>query len=239
MKSRDVCEVAKRAGLSEFGKIYYRLKSGDWRYNVGFWLEDKGWWSFDCLGFVHCMVNGFSGAKKLGGGAVMDDFVTRTTEYETITNYCTGLSTDFSKIIPGECLYMPGHVGLYIGECEPFEDGRIYNAAECCYSSFGGGGMLTWVDPDGTRRNHRGGEQAEYGGYWTVHGKFTRVDYTDQQEPIPEPSTSMSPERKLSLVNDVFVGKYGNNPYRQEKLTELYGYDVYRDVQDIINILYK
>lgn len=232
MKSNDLCQTAIQAGLSQFGRIKYRT-GNDWRYNVGLWTGDH--WSFDCLGFVHCMVNGFCGDKsKLGGGAVMDKFVTNCTEIQTLNDYCYDVSSDFSSIKPGELLYMNGHVGLYVGDVQPFGDGRIFNVAECCYSSFGGGGMLTYVQDNGLRYNHRNGSNA---GYWEKHGKFYRVDYTDIPEPI-EPD-EITPQDKLNIVNDVFIGAYGNDPYRSEKLIALYGNDVQRTVQDIINLLYR
>lgn len=234
MRSLDICSTARRAGLSEFGPIKYR--TGDsWQHNVMLWCGN--WWSCDCLGFVHTMVNGFVGDRsKLGGGAVMDSFVTNADEWTTLNSYCYDVSGNFSNLVPCELLYMSGHVGLYIGDCEPFGDGRIFNVAECCYSSFGGGGMLTYVDRDGARLNHKNGSGA---GYWVKHGKFYRVDYTDQEEPQPEPEPEITPADVLDIANDVFIGVYGNNPQREQKLTELYGREVYRKVQDIMNILYR
>lgn len=232
MKASELCVTAKRAGLGEFGPIKYRTKKGDWRYNVGLWTGEH--WSMDCLGFVHTMVNGFCGNKsQLGGGAVMDEFVTNTTEPETFYNYCYDQSYNFNKLIAGELLYMPDHVGLYIGDCEPFNDGRIFNVAECCQSSFGGGGMLTYVSPTGTRYNHKRGVSA---GTWTAHSKFYRVDYTEEEV---TPIIEVDPATVLNIVNDTFIGVYGNNPLREREITKKYGHDVYRKVQDIINILYR
>ena len=233
MKSLEICKTATRAGLSDYGTIKYRT-GDDWRYNVMLWTGDH--WSCDCLGFVHTMVNGFCGDRsKLGGGAIMDKFVTGTTEPETLWDHCHDQSQDFQETIPCELLYMPGHVGLLIPECEPFNDGRIFNAAECCKNSFGGGGMLTYVTENGMRLNHRNGSSA---GYWTYHAKFDRVDYTDQEQPEPLPE-GLSPADILSLAEDVFVGTWGNNPERQEKLIARYGTKVHRQVQDIMNILYR
>ena len=116
MKSLEICDTAMKAGLSDFGKIKYRT-GDDWRYNVMLWTGDH--WSCDCLGFVHTMVNGFCGDRtKLGGGAVMDSFVTNATENVTLWDYCYEQSQDFRNKIPGELLYMSGHVGLLIPETE-------------------------------------------------------------------------------------------------------------------------
>ena len=228
MKASELCFTAREAGLSKFGRIKYK---NVYPYNVGYWNGE--YWTFDCLGFVHCMVNGFTGDKtKLGGGAVMDRFVTNAPEKDTLYEYCYDQSYNFNNIKKGELLYMDGHVGLYVGDYEPFEDGRIFNVAETCYSSFGGGGMLTYVSPTGTRLNHKGGVTA---GAWEQHAKFYRVEYDDDII-IP---TQVTPQDIMNIANDTFIGKYGNNPERENKITSLYGADTYRKVQDIMNILYR
>ena len=64
-------------GISKYRKDDTETNYG-WEYNVGKW-ENNSWHS-DCLGFVHIAVNGFKGDKtKLGGGAIMNDFVYSTT----------------------------------------------------------------------------------------------------------------------------------------------------------------
>lgn len=233
MKASDLIITARKAGLREYGVINY---DNHYPYNVMKWNYAEQCWTCDCLGFVHTLINGFCGDRSiLGGGAVMDDFVCYSDEITTITQYCYDQSSDFNIIDPGEILYMPGHVGLYIGECEPLGDGRKFNVAECCYSSFGGGGMLTWVDADGLRRNHKNGATA---GYWTRHGKCVRVEY-DIDDPDDREEPEFTPQEILTAVNETFAGAYGNNPYRKDKLTDKFGETGYRKVQDIINILYR
>lgn len=235
MKASSLVEVARTAGLGGYGKIKY---DNDYPNNVMKYHYAEKYWTCDCLGFVHTMINGFCGnIDVLGGGAYMDDFVNYSDEKTTIYKYCTDISDDFYDILAGEILYMHGHVGLYIGECEPFGDGRKFNVAECCYSSFGGGGMLTWVDSDGTRRNHKNGSTA---GAWELHGKCARVEYDiPQNETVEETDKKLTPQDILNLVNETFAGVYGNNPDRQHNLTNAYDYETYRKVQDILNIIYR
>lgn len=235
MKASDLIITARQAGMGYFGKIRY---NNSYPYNVMFYHAEDKTWSCDCLGFVHTLINGFCGNINFnpGGGAVMDDFVNYSDEETTIYKYCKNVTSDFTVLLPGEILYMRGHVGLYIGNCEPFHDGRIFNVAECCYSSFGGGGMLTYVDPDGTRRNHKNGSTA---GSWLKHGECIRVEYDVTTEDPEEETPILTPQDILNIVNETFVGSYGNNPERQNKLTEMYGTDTYRKVQDILNLIYK
>lgn len=236
MRASELCLTAYQAGLSQYGKIKY---DNSYPNNVMKFHYAENCWTADCLGFVHTMVNGFAGNRdELGGGAVMDDFVLMSDEYTTLTKHCYNQSGDFNYLTPGEFLYMPGHVGLYIGDHEPFNDGRVFNVAECCYSSWGGGGLLSYVDTFGIRKNHKNGSSA---GNWTQHAKFYRVDYSDADQIIPNPDTgfNMTPAEVLNVVNDTFVGVYGNNPEREETLVKKYGKTVHRQVQDILNILYR
>lgn len=229
MKASKICEIATNTALGNYGKVMYRNGSAyipDYRYNVMLWVNNA--WHCDCLGFVHTMVNGFTGDKsKLGGGAVMDNFVLNSDEYTTLTKYCKEASNNFKSIVKGEFLYMSGHVGLYIGEIKPFKDGRVFNTAECTLA-FGGGAMLTYVDNSGRRYNHKGGTQSAA---WEKHAKFSAVDYSTDK--------TLKPLEIIDIVKDVLNGKYGNNPKRQETIAKKYGEKIYRKVQDIINILFS
>lgn len=235
MKASELCLTGYKAGLSEFGKIKY---DNTYPNNVMKYHYAEGFWTCDCLGFLHTLINGFCGNKnQLGGGAVMDDFVNYSNEQTTIYKYGYDVSGNFKNIIPAEMLYMDGHVGLYIGDHIPFNDGRVFNVAECCCNSFGGGGMLTYVDPDGTRRNNKGGYSA---GYWEKHAKCVRVDYDDADIIIPDSDkVILTPADILNITNDTFIGVYGNNPEREETLIKQFGVTAHRQVQDILNILYR
>ena len=71
--------------------------------------------AFDCVGMVKGILWGFTGkADSVYGGAAYEsngvpDFGTG------IIDKCSDVSKDFSKIVPGELLWMSGHVGIYIG----------------------------------------------------------------------------------------------------------------------------
>lgn len=226
---QTLSERAKKLALGQYGATRY---NNGYPYNVGFWNGNT--WSFDCLGFVHTIINGFDGDRSvLGGGAVMDDFVLATPEYNTIYDYCTDISNNFGHLIPGEILQNSGHVGLYIGEYIPFSDGRVFNTAECT-NAFGGGVILTYVDQYGQRYNHKGGVSGVKP--FTLHGKCVRVVYGDT--PTPEPVPELTPKQILDVCNDVLLGNYGTDPQRKEALISEYGGKMQRKVQDIINLLY-
>ena len=227
---KTLIERAKNVALGNYGGTRY---NNSYPYNVGYWNGDK--WSFDCLGFVHTIINGFIGDKSvLGGGAVMDNFVLACSEYSTIYDYCTDVSENFGKLTPGEILQNPGHVGLYIGDYSPFSDGRVFNTAECT-TAFGGGVILTYVDSNGQRYNHKGGVSGVKP--FVVHGKCIRVIYGDT--PSPEPAKKLTPTDVLDICYDVNKGNYGTGDNRKNKLIVEFGETVQRKVQDVMNILYR
>lgn len=182
-KAVDVAETAFKMATDVFGLSKYRKNDttdygGDYRWNVGWWKD--GYWHSDCLGFVHIVVNGFTGDKdKLGGGAVMDDFVLASDEYKTLHTYCSKRGGYPVKALkPATLLQNSGHVGLYIGEHE--YNGKTYNTAECTLA-LEKGWLLTWVDlSTGARYSYKGGAKLATG--WDAWGEFDRLDYTEQKE---------------------------------------------------------
>lgn len=229
-------ERAIKLAWGDYGPTSY---NNDYPYNVGKWDGSK--WSFDCLGLVHTITNGFIGDKtKLGGGAVMDDFVNYTNEIATL-NTCT-YKSKFNGVEPKKMslLYKSGHVGFYIGEHKVLRangDTDIYNAVECT-TAWGGGVLFSWVDiRNGYRYNKKGGELRSL---WDYHGELSRINYIDKEpdpvpQPEPKPVIELTPAEKLGIAIDIINGKYGNNPKRREVLAASYGTDVAIQIQELVN----
>ncbi len=178
-KASEVCDIAIKAAEGYFGPTMYRGGSDDggYRSNVGEWWN--GCWHWDCLGFVHTVVNGFVGNRNLlGGGAVMDDFVNMSSEYTTLTKYCSKRGRfPVSGLLPGSLLEMhdvDGHVAFYVG------DHGYYNTCECT----GGGVRKSWTDlSTGNCYNSSSGGFRQTFENW---GEFDRVDYDGAgPEPVP------------------------------------------------------
>lgn len=172
---------------------------------------------FDCI----CLIKGLlwnwnADTKAIYGGADykandVPDFGT-----ESMLNYCTDVSDDFSKLEPGEVLWMEGHAGIVISdklaiECTPiWKDGVQITAI----------GNVGKVEGYPTRT-------------WKKHGKLKFVDYT-KPEPIPvvpEP-TPVEPEPKSEfkvgdrVVPIELVNYTGTRLVRYDKyyfITELKG----------------
>lgn len=223
LKSLKIVDTAIKAAKGSYGASMYRGGSdnGGYRSNVGEWWNGR--WHSDCLGFVHIMINGFTGDKtKLGGGAKMDDFVNNSDEYTTLTKYCShrGVfpATSLKKCSLLEMHVKAGHVGLYIGEYN-----GVYNYAECT----GGGWQFGWVDlKTGWTYNKKGGSK-KHSVPFENWGEFVtaRVDYSDQKTPTPAPAKTY--KTVDDVVAGIINGDFGSGDTRKEK--------IYRYFQDLVN----
>ena len=108
-----------------------------------------------------CELSGNTAANY--GGAVYGSNGVPDVSADGMIARCKDVTTDFTRITPGEALWLPGHIGLYIGsglcvECTPaFEDGV----------------QVTFVW-------NLGGEKPYPGRVWQKHGKLHWVDYAGE-----------------------------------------------------------
>ena len=115
---------------------------------------------FDCVCFIKGLLWGWSGdASQVYGGAGYAVNGVPDIGEDAMIAKCSGVSTDFSRIEVGEAVWMPGHIGIYIGdglavECTPSWKNCVQvTACNCAKSGY-------------NRRN------------WTKHGKLPYVSYT-------------------------------------------------------------
>lgn len=96
-------------------------------------------------------------------------------------SYCSDVSDDFSELVPGELLLMPGvHMGIYVGELGEWTyEKKQYNVIEFTSDSIIGSGCRpSYVDSQG-RRFSIDGRQSRF---WSVHGKFNGFSYEEPEE---------------------------------------------------------
>lgn len=86
-----------------------------------------------------------------------------------LIEWCKDVSEDFKNIPDLDMLITPkeDHVGIYIGDRT--WNGYYFNVAECTPKTdyMIGGCLLSYVDEQGRRFNHKGGKQL---GSWAKHG---------------------------------------------------------------------
>lgn len=118
--------------------------------------------AFDCVGLIKGILWGWSGKlDKVYGGAKYASNGVPDLGADTMITKCSGISTNFSGILPGEMLWKEGHAGIYLGdglaaECTPSWDNKVQITA------------VANIGPvDGY--HHR---------TWEKHGKLPWVDYS-------------------------------------------------------------
>ncbi len=120
--------------------------------------------AFDCVCLIKSVLWGFSAdPNKIYGGATYASNGVPDIGADAMINKCKDISTDFSKIIPGEAVWLPGHIGIYIGdglavECTPAWKNCVQiTACNCNKSGY-------------NRRN------------WTKHGKLPYIMYDTEKK---------------------------------------------------------
>lgn len=155
-------------------------------------INPDGSISFDCIGLVKSLINeiGIAWKTSPAGYYVKPGQVIPDTTEIGILNLCSDVRySNFDQAAPGSYLYMQGHAGVYVGE---FTDpSGICNVIECTVASFDSGVTTSYVAPDGTRYNHKGGYAERK---WTAYGKLDKyIDY------------SADPETKIIKVKDIRI----------------------------------
>ena len=162
-------------------KLYWLANKVRNKYYSGkLWLtydknDDK--FRMDCVLSVKGILWGFSANKNAyrGGAIYKSNGVADFTCNGGLTEHCSDISKDFSKITPGEYLCMKGtkynHTGIYLGDGKVFECTTGWGVNRCVISN---------IDKYGTR-SYKGVKNLK----WTYHGKLEYIDYKDQPTPTP------------------------------------------------------
>ncbi len=116
-------------------------------------LIGKEYYGFDCVNLIKGILWGFPKSKYSTNG--VPDI-----NADGMINKCIDVSADFKDIIPGEAVWLPGHIGVYIG------DGKV---VEC---------TPKWDnDVQITACLNIGPVKGLYGRTWQKHGKIPYIEY--------------------------------------------------------------
>lgn len=138
---------------------------------------DKGVYFFDCCGLIKGVLWGFPDVKYKSNN--VPDL-----NADGLINVCSDVSTDFSNIQKGEVVWMPGHIGVYIGEGHVLE----------CTPKWANCAQFTNL------LNIKGAGCA-HGRTWKKHGKLPWVSYTYEETESGIPHKAYLVYTKVSNLN--------------------------------------
>lgn len=180
--------IEKLKHIASLPTTYYSVAGGNWAK----WNGKS--WNFDCVILVKSILWGWNenknhehGGAKYGSNGVYDDGT------EQIIKRCSNVSSDFTKIEKGELLWMPGHVGVYIGNRQVIECTGAWER-KVLYSNIGSNGA----------RSRNG----NYVGRWQKHGKLPYLKY--EVEETPSTSNKYKLGDKVN-INGVYVSSDSTN----------------------------
>ena len=168
-----------------------------------------GYWGFDCVCMIKALLWGWEGNSSLPrGGAVYASNGVPDFGANAIGGYCSGFTSDFDGIEAGEALWMPGHVGVYVGgglavECTAAWEGRV---------------LITAVGNLGTKAGY-------HTRTWHKHGKLKWINYeekenggmTDKEKEELDKLTKRLGE--LEKKNSELTGRIGELEKKNSELT--------------------
>jgi len=168
---------------------------------------------FDCVCLIKGILWGWNGNKnQTYGGAKYKSNNVPDVGADQIMKYCSFVSSNFDNIEIGEIVHIKGHVGIYVGsgfvvECTPiWKDGV----------------QLTALLNINVKSGYNGRT-------WKEHGKLKFVEYTSNNNQIPNTKTIEE------IAKEVINGIWGNGEERKKRLTNA-GYN-YEEIQKKVNEL--
>ena len=175
---------------------------------------------FDCVCLIKSILWGFSFSQgHNNGGAVYASNGVPDVGEGTMINMCKGVSTDFRNIPVeiGEAVYMPGHIGIYIGDGLAVECTPAWND---CVQITAVGNM--GKKPGFNTRN------------WVKHGKLPWVNYSGSASPVS--AEVISEEYTIDqLAQMVIAGHFGNGSARKAALGSRFA-EVQKKVDEMLRI---
>lgn len=138
---------------------------------------------FDCVCLLKSILWGFNGDKSkiYGGAKYASNGVPDKNANQMFDSYCTNKSKNFKNIVPGEFVWMNGHIGVYIGNGLAVE----------CTPIWKDGVQVTAVGNIGKKSGYNTRT-------WTSHGKCVFVDYDSKENSTSSNTSNSKPSSNTS-----------------------------------------
>lgn len=182
---------------------------------------------FDCVCLIKGILWGWNGAlnTNYGGATYCSNNVPDMGANSLCNKYLKDVSKDFTTIVPGEVVWMDGHVGIYVG------DGKVVE----CTPKWKNCVQITNL---GNLPNYKTGNYR----LWAKHGYLPWVDYSatpkgDNSTQNNNTNNASNLKTNEEIAKEVIRGLWGNGAIRKTKLREA-GYDPLI-IQTLVNKMLK
>lgn len=152
---------------------------------------------FDCVCLIKSILWGWNGdVNATYGGAKYASNNVQDISADQMIRICSDISADFSKMEIGEVVWMPGHIGVYIGDGLAVE----------CTPIWKNGVQITACNVNKVGYNRRN---------WVKHGKLPYVQYVNSEPSKPD-TTPSKPATTEPTINALVVdGVWGSKTTRR------------------------
>lgn len=147
-----------------------------------------GLYFFDCVCLVKGLLWGWrADPYDRNGGAVYASNGVPDVGEDSMIRMCTYSSTDFAGIVPGAVVWMPGHIGIYVG------NGLVIEAT----SAWTGNVLMSCCANVGRKAGYPSRT-------WTKWGMLPWIRYTQEEDMTEAETKKIAKQQAIETVKELF-----------------------------------
>ena len=182
-------------------------------------LVGKNYFGFDCVNTIKGLLWGWSGDRThANGGAQYAANGVLETNADGMIAKCSGVSGLFQNIVPGEVVWMSGHIGTYVG------DGKVIE----CTDAWDGCVQMTALAGTEAARTHKVHK-------WLKHGKLPYIQYIEEAGEVYSQMKIQISDAPVKEIPSVLKDDYNHPQFRP--LMDMLGYDIEYDKESKVTTI--